>query len=68
VGLEAVRTAEAAKIEHKQAFGQERYKTETLARELASARKEAEERSALLAAAHAELLQAIETNRAIAAE
>jgi hypothetical protein len=67
-GLEAARTAEAAKIEQKLAFGKERDKTETLARELASARKEAEARSALLAAAHAEVLQATETNTAIAGE
>jgi hypothetical protein len=67
-GLETVRTAEAAKIEQKLAFGKERDKTETLARELASARKEAEERSARLAGAHAEVLQVSETNRALAAE
>jgi hypothetical protein len=67
-GLEAVQAAEAAKIEQKLAFGKERDKSETLARELASARKEAEARSALLAAAHAEVLQVTETNRAIAAE
>jgi hypothetical protein len=67
-GLEAARTAEAAKIGQALAFGKERDKTETLARELASARKEAEARSALLAAAHAEMLQAKETNTAIAAE
>ena len=66
--LETVRTAEAAKIEQKLAFGKERDKTETLARELASARKEAEERSARLAGAHAEVLQVSETNRALAAE
>jgi hypothetical protein len=66
--LEAVQAAEAAKIEQKLAFGKERDKSETLARELASARKEAEARSALLAAAHAEVLQVTETNRAIAAE
>src|SRR6202048_1566449 len=67
-GLETARTAEAAKLEQKLAFGKEREKTETLTRELASARKEAEARSALLAAAHAEVLQARETNTAIAAE
>jgi hypothetical protein len=67
-GLEAARTAEAAKLEQKLALGKEREKTETLTRELASARKEAEARSALLAAAHAEVLQARETNTAIAAE
>jgi hypothetical protein len=67
-GLEAARTAEAAKIEQDLALRKEGEKTETLARELASARKEAEERSSLLAAAHAEVLQATETNTAIAAE
>src|SRR6266404_242501 len=67
-GLETVQTAEAAKIEQELAFGKERDKSETLARELASARKEVEARSALLAAAHAEVLQLTETNRAIAAE
>jgi hypothetical protein len=56
------------KIEQKLAFGKERDKAETLARELASARKEAEERSALLAAAHAEVLQVMETRSATAAE
>src|ERR1700738_3613720 len=67
-GLETARTAEAAKLEQKLAFGKEREKNETLTRELASARKEAEARSALLAAAHADVLQARETNTAIAAE
>jgi hypothetical protein len=67
-GLEAARTAEAAKIEQDLALRKEGEKTETLARELASARKEAEERSSLLAAAHAEVLQATETNTATAAE
>ena len=66
--LAAARAAEAAKVEQQLAFGKERAKTETLARELASARKEAEERSALLAAAHAEALQATETNNAKTAE
>jgi hypothetical protein len=63
-GLEAARTAEAAKLEQKK----ERKKIETLTRELASAGKEAEARSALLAGAYAEVLQARETNTAIAAE
>ena len=63
-----MRTAEAAEVEQKLASEKERDKSETLARELASARKEAEERSALLAAAHAEVLQARETNTAIGAE
>jgi hypothetical protein len=67
-GRETTRTAEAVKIEQKPAFGKERDKAKTLARELASARKEAEERSALLAAAHAEVLQVMETSGATAAE
>src|SRR5260221_12211244 len=67
-GLEAARTAEAAKIDQDLAVGKQREKTETLARELASARKEVGERSALLAAAHAEVLQVTETNSAIATE
>src|SRR6266478_3592295 len=67
-GLETAQTTEAAKIEQELAFGKERDKTETVARELAAARKEAAARSALLAAAHAEVLQVTETNRAIAAE
>lgn len=66
-GLEAARTAEAAKMEQDLAFRKERGKAETLAGELASARKEVEKRSALLAAAHAEVLQVTETNSAIAA-
>src|SRR5229473_694190 len=67
-GLETAQTTEAAKIEQELAFGKERDKTETVARELAAARKEAAARSALLAAAHAEVLQVTETNRALAAE
>jgi hypothetical protein len=67
-GSEITRIAEAAKSEQELALGKQRYNNERLARELASARKEAEERSALLAAAHAEVLQVAETNRAIAAE
>jgi hypothetical protein len=67
-GGEAVRIAEAARIQQERAFGKERDKTETLTRELASALKETEERSALLAAAYAEVLQATETNRTSAAE
>src|SRR5216684_347484 len=66
--LETAPTTEAAKIEQELAFGKERDKTETVARELAAARKEAAARSALLAAAHAEVLQVTETNRALAAE
>ena len=67
-GPQTVQTTAAAKIEQELAFGKERDQTERLARELASARKEAEARSALLAAAHAEVLEATETNRALAAE
>ena len=67
-GLETAQTTEAAKIEQELAFGKERDMTETVARELAAARKEAAARSALLAAAHAEVLQVTETNRALAAE
>jgi hypothetical protein len=63
-----VRTAEAAKIGQEQALKEERAKTERLGRELASAQKEAEARSALLAAAHAEVLEATEKNKAIATE
>src|SRR5439155_18495480 len=67
-GRETTRTVEAVKIEQKLAFGKEPDKAERLARELASARKQAEERSALLAAAHAEVFQVIETSSATAAE
>jgi hypothetical protein len=66
--LETAQTAEAAKIQQEQAFAKERDKTETLAREIAAARKEADAHSALLAAAHAEVLQMTETNKAVAAE
>jgi hypothetical protein len=65
---EAARIVEAVKIEQKRALEKERGRNETLARELASAQKQADERSTRLAAAHAELLQVTETNRAIAAE
>ena len=65
---EAARIVEAAKIEQKRTLEKERDKTETLARELTSAQKQADERSKRLAAAHAEVLQVTETNRAIAAE
>ena len=67
-GSESVRIAQAAKIEQGLELGKSRSSNETLARELAAARKEAEERSARLAAAHANALQVAETNRAIAAE
>src|SRR6266404_6305227 len=63
--LETAQATQAAKIEQELAFRKERDKTETLARELAAARKEADARSALLAAAHAEVLQITETNGAI---
>src|SRR5712672_2602485 len=59
-GRETAQTTEAAKIEQELAFGKERDKTETVARELAAARKEAAARSALLAAAHAEVLRMTE--------
>jgi hypothetical protein len=65
---ESVRIAQAAKLEQGLELEKSRSSNEKLARELASARKEAEERSALLAAAHANALQVAETNRAIAAE
>jgi hypothetical protein len=61
-GGEASRTAEAANIEQDLAIRKERDKTETLTRELASAQKKAEEHSARLAAACAEVLRTTETN------
>jgi len=67
-GGEALRIAEAARIEQEREFRKERDKTETLTRELAAARKGTEERSALLAAAYTEVLQATEKNRTSAAE
>jgi hypothetical protein len=67
-GGEALRTAEAAKIEQELALRKERDKTETLTLELASVQKKAEEQSARLAAAYAEVLWTTETNSAIAAE
>jgi hypothetical protein len=67
-GSESVRIAQTAKIEQGLELGKSRSNNETLARELASARKEAEERSARLAAAHANALQVEETNRTIAAK
>ena len=67
-GGEVLRTAEAAKIEQELAIRKERDKTETLTRELASAQKKAEEHSARLVAAYAEVLRTTETNSAIAAE
>jgi hypothetical protein len=66
--VEAVQTAEAAKIEQRLAIAKTRYRTKTLALELAAARKEAEEGSARLAAAHAEVLQVTETNRSSSTE
>ena len=60
--------AEAAKVEQKRALEKERGRAETLARELAAAQKQAEERSTRLAAAHTEVLQVTETNKAAAAE
>src|SRR6202035_1839682 len=67
-GGEVLRTAEAAKIEQELAIRKERDKTETLTRELASEQKKAEEHSARLVAAYAEVLRTSETNSAIAAE
>ena len=64
--LEAARNAEAATIEQTQSLEKERDRTGTPSSKLASARKGAEERSHP-AAAHAEALQVMETNRAIAA-
>jgi hypothetical protein len=66
--LEAARSAEAATNEQQLAAGKERARTEALASELASARKVAEERSARLAAAHAEALQVMDINSAKLAE
>jgi hypothetical protein len=61
-GGEALRAAEAAKIEQDLAIRKERDKTETLTRELAAVQKKAEEHSAQLAAACAEVLRTTETN------
>src|ERR1700736_3589875 len=66
--LEIALTAEAAKIEQQKALKEEREKVESLSHDLLSAQKEAAERSARLAAAHAEELRVTETNSAIAAE
>jgi hypothetical protein len=66
--VEAAQAAEAAKVGQKLALDRERDKAETLARELASARKGVEERSALLAAAYAEVLRVTETNSVIAGQ
>ncbi|QDW41392.1 hypothetical protein FFI89_032295 [Bradyrhizobium sp. KBS0727] len=65
---DAAQAAEAAKVEQKLALDKEHDKAETLARELASARKGVEERSALLAAAYAEVLRVTETNSSIAGQ
>jgi hypothetical protein len=65
---DAAQAAEAAKREQQLAFGREHERAERLARELASARKELEERSARLAAAYAEIVQVTEENNAAAAE
>ena len=64
----AAQIADAASTEQKQAFNKDRDRAETLARELTSARKQADDRSSRLAAAHAEILQLTETNQAITAE
>jgi hypothetical protein len=63
-----VEIAEASTRQQEQAIEGDRDRTEILTRELASARKDAEERSMRLAAAHAEILQVMEANRAITAE
>ena len=64
----AARIAETANSEQKQAFNRDRDRVETLTRELTSARKQADDRSSRLAAAHAEILQLTETSRTVAAE
>ncbi|OAF10668.1 hypothetical protein AYJ54_10385 [Bradyrhizobium centrolobii] len=64
---EAVRTAEgAAKAEARREIEKERARSETLTSELASTRKQVEERSTRLAAADAKLLQMTEANAAAA--
>ncbi|WP_156795511.1 hypothetical protein [Bradyrhizobium icense] len=65
---EAARVVEAAKIEHEQALKNERDRAETLARELASARMQAGEHSARLAAAHAEVQEVTDVSRVSAWE
>jgi hypothetical protein len=65
---ETAQITKAAKIEQERALEKERDKTETVARELAAARKAADARSARLAAAHAEVLRMTATNDATAAE
>lgn len=62
--LAAARATEAATTEQQK----ERAKAEALARELDSARKQTEERSTLLAAAQAEVLEVKRTNSAYAAK
>jgi hypothetical protein len=66
--LDAARTVEAAKVERELTFKKEHDKAEGLARGLASAREEAEERSVRLAAVYAEVLQVTEASNAKAAE
>jgi hypothetical protein len=66
--VKATRNAEAAKIEQEQAYGKQHDKAEALASELAAARKEVDARSALLAAAHAEVLRMAETDKTLAAD
>ena len=68
VAREAARSVEAAKIEHEQALEKERDRAETLARELASARMQAGERSARLAAAYAEVQEVTDASRVSAWE
>lgn len=67
-GQEAARAVEVAKIEQELALGTECNKAKPLVREAASVRKEVEQRFSFLAAAHAEVLQATETNSTIAAK
>lgn len=68
VARSGARSVEAAKIEHEQALNAERDRAATLAQELASARMKADERSARLAAAYAEILQVTDTSRISASE
>ena len=66
--VKAAQNADAAKTEQKRALGKEHDRAEALVGQLATARKEAGARSALLAAAHAEFLKIAETGKALAAD
>ncbi|WFU18475.1 hypothetical protein [Bradyrhizobium sp. CB3481] len=68
VARSVAQSLDAAKIEHEQALNAERDRAVTLDRELASVRMKADERSARLAAAYAEVLQITETSRISASE